>query len=104
MIVQANNAYIFPAIGFAAVLTRAKYISDDVFLVAARCLSEMTQKAVRSLFLSSSRLIILKGSYNTSVDLRFWKAFMKSLGTAYRRRTEDCCFPDFSLFRTCQPS
>lgn len=57
---QANNAYIFPAIGFAAVLTRAKYISDDVFLVAARCLSEMTQTAVRTLFTPSSRLIILE--------------------------------------------
>ena len=43
-IVQANNAYIFPAIGFAAILTRASHISDDAFLVAAKCLSEMTQK------------------------------------------------------------
>ncbi|CAL5223762.1 g6326 [Coccomyxa viridis] len=42
---QANNAYIFPAIGFAAILTRASHISDDAFLVAAKCLSEMTQKA-----------------------------------------------------------
>ena len=46
---QANNAYIFPAIGFAAILTRASHISDDAFLVAAKCLSEMTQKAVSSL-------------------------------------------------------
>lgn len=51
--VQANNAYIFPAIGFAAILTAASQISDEVFLVAARCLSEMTQKLVRMLFLIS---------------------------------------------------
>ena len=50
---QANNAYIFPAIGFAAILTGASQISDEVFLVAARCLSEMTQKLVRMLFLIS---------------------------------------------------
>ena len=54
LIVQANNAYIFPAIGFAAILTRASYISDDVFLVAARCLSEMTSKEARSLPLGLS--------------------------------------------------
>ena len=47
---QANNAYIFPAIGFAAILTEATQISDEVFLVAARCLSEMTHKLVRMLF------------------------------------------------------
>lgn len=46
---QANNAYIFPAIGFAAILTRASQVSDEVFLVAARCLSEMTHKSVRML-------------------------------------------------------
>ncbi|CAL8463533.1 g3067 [Coccomyxa elongata] len=39
---QANNAYVFPAIGFAAVLTRATTISDDVFLTAAEMLSHMT--------------------------------------------------------------
>ncbi|CAK0739550.1 hypothetical protein CVIRNUC_001175 [Coccomyxa viridis] len=40
---QANNAYIFPAIGLAAVLTRTSHISDDAFLTAAKHLSEMTQ-------------------------------------------------------------
>ena len=38
---QANNAYIFPAIGYAASLCSAKEISDDAFLIAARALSEM---------------------------------------------------------------
>ncbi|KAK9837421.1 hypothetical protein WJX81_001177 [Elliptochloris bilobata] len=39
---QANNAYVFPAIGMAAVLTRAAAITDDVFLVAAEALAHMT--------------------------------------------------------------
>ena len=47
--VQANNAYIFPAIGHAAVLTKASHISDGAFLVAAKSLSEMTHKSVRTL-------------------------------------------------------
>lgn len=39
---QANNAYIFPAVGHAAVLCQSKAISDDVFLVAAESLAHMT--------------------------------------------------------------
>uniref|UniRef100_A0A383VNK3 Malic enzyme n=1 Tax=Tetradesmus obliquus TaxID=3088 RepID=A0A383VNK3_TETOB len=39
---QANNAYVFPAVGHAAVLTRAKTIPNDVFLVAAETLAGMT--------------------------------------------------------------
>ena len=50
--VQANNAYIFPAIGLAAVLTGASHISDDAFLTAANHLSEMTQIPVSRICLS----------------------------------------------------
>ena len=39
---QANNAYIFPAVGHAAVLTRAKCIPEEVFLEAAACLAELS--------------------------------------------------------------
>ncbi|PSC71198.1 NADP malic enzyme [Micractinium conductrix] len=42
---QANNAYVFPAVGHAAVLTQCKEISDDVFLVAAEALAGMTSVA-----------------------------------------------------------
>ena len=45
---QVNNAYVFPAIGHAAVLTRASVISDDVFLTAAEALSHMSPPEVRS--------------------------------------------------------
>ena len=44
---QANNAYVFPAIGMAAVLTRASAITDDVFLVAAEALAHMTSVQAR---------------------------------------------------------
>lgn len=39
---QANNAYVFPAIGHAAVLCRARSIPDDVFLAVAQRLAGMT--------------------------------------------------------------
>lgn len=39
---QANNAYIFPAVGYAAILTEASCIPDDVFLEAAKCLAGLS--------------------------------------------------------------
>lgn len=50
---QANNAYVFPALGHAAVLAGAREVSDDVFLAAAESLSTMTtpeELAVGKLF------------------------------------------------------
>ena len=41
---QANNAYVFPAIGHAAALCHAKEITDEVFLLAAEALAGMTTK------------------------------------------------------------
>ena len=38
---QGNNAYIFPGVGLGIVLTRAKIISNDLFLVAARTLAKL---------------------------------------------------------------
>ncbi|KAF5834929.1 hypothetical protein DUNSADRAFT_8156 [Dunaliella salina] len=38
---QANNAYVFPALGHAAVLTRCSSISDEAFLVSAEALAAM---------------------------------------------------------------
>jgi malate dehydrogenase (oxaloacetate-decarboxylating)(NADP+) len=46
---QANNAYVFPALGHAAVLADAREISDDVFLAAAESLAVMTtEKELRA--------------------------------------------------------
>jgi malate dehydrogenase (oxaloacetate-decarboxylating)(NADP+) len=39
---QANNAYVFPAVGYAAVLTRARAITDESFVDTAEALSTMT--------------------------------------------------------------
>lgn len=39
---QANNAYVFPAVGHAAVLCKAKTIPNDAFLVAAEVLSTLS--------------------------------------------------------------
>lgn len=39
---QANNAYVFPAIGHAAVLSQATTIPDEAFLVAADVLSTLS--------------------------------------------------------------
>jgi malate dehydrogenase (oxaloacetate-decarboxylating)(NADP+) len=41
---QANNAYVFPAIGHAAILARARCIPDSAFLVAAAELALSTSK------------------------------------------------------------
>ena len=41
---QANNAYVFPAIGHAASLCKAREITDEVFLLAAEALALMTER------------------------------------------------------------
>jgi malate dehydrogenase (oxaloacetate-decarboxylating)(NADP+) len=39
---QCNNAYVFPAIGHAAILSKASYIPTEIFLLAAQHLSKLT--------------------------------------------------------------
>eukprot|EP00798_Chlamydomonas_sp_ICE-L_P026824 gene26824-4418_t len=39
---QANNAYIFPAVGHAAILTQCSSITEELFLLAAECLGAMS--------------------------------------------------------------
>ena len=53
---QANNPYVFPAIGMAAVLTRASAITDDVFLTAAEALAHMTSVQARRRMLHDTKL------------------------------------------------
>lgn len=39
---QANNAYIFPALGHAALLAGARTLSDEIFLAAADALAALS--------------------------------------------------------------
>src|SRR5262249_5813844 len=41
---QANNVYIFPAIGMAIYATQAKRVTDEMFIVAARACAEQVTK------------------------------------------------------------
>ena len=41
-IAQGNNLYIFPGVGLGAILSKAKYISDQVFTKAAYTLADLT--------------------------------------------------------------
>jgi malate dehydrogenase (oxaloacetate-decarboxylating)(NADP+) len=42
---QANNAYVFPGLGFGAVLARATSLPDDTFILAAEVLAGMVTAA-----------------------------------------------------------
>ena len=41
---QGNNAYIFPGLGLGVIASRATYISDDMFMAAARALSDQVEQ------------------------------------------------------------
>jgi len=42
---QANNMYIFPAVGLAIYATRARRVTDEMFVTAARALAEQVTQA-----------------------------------------------------------
>jgi malate dehydrogenase (oxaloacetate-decarboxylating)(NADP+) len=41
---QANNVYIFPAMGMAIYATQAKRVTDEMFIVAARAVADQVSK------------------------------------------------------------
>ena len=41
---QANNVFIFPGVGFGSVMVKAKTVTDDMFIAAARGLADYVSK------------------------------------------------------------
>jgi len=41
---QGNNAYIFPGVGLGAIIAKARYIKDEVFLTAAKSLAHIVSQ------------------------------------------------------------
>lgn len=46
---QGNNAYIFPGVGLGAVISRARHVTDDMFLAAAKALANQVSEEDLSL-------------------------------------------------------
>ncbi len=75
---QANNFYIFPAVGLAVYATRAKRITDEVFIVAAQASADQVSQEQRDHgMLFPSQANILEGrsrnrDSNSRVHVRQW--------------------------------
>ena len=41
---QGNNAYIFPGVGFGAIVSGAKLVTDEMFFASARALAEQVSE------------------------------------------------------------
>lgn len=56
---QGNNSYIFPGIGLGAVMSKARHITDEMFMGSAHMLASLTTEsdlAQGSLYPSLSRV------------------------------------------------
>jgi malate dehydrogenase (oxaloacetate-decarboxylating)(NADP+) len=67
---QGNNLYIFPALGLAIVATRAKRVTDEMLLVAARAVADqVTQAELDEGLLYPPQSDILKTEIETAVRI-----------------------------------
>jgi len=67
---QGNNLYIFPAVGLAIYATKAKRVTDEMFIAAARAVAEqVTQAELDSGLLYPPQTDILKTEITTAMKL-----------------------------------
>ena len=67
---QGNNVYIFPAVGLAIYATRAKRVTDEMFIAAARAVADqVTQAELDSSLLYPPQTEILKTEIATAVKV-----------------------------------
>ena len=65
---QANNLYIFPAVGLAIAATRARRVTDEMFITAARAVADqVTQAEIEQGLLYPPQTDILKTEVATAV-------------------------------------
>ncbi len=66
---QANNFYIFPAVGMAIVATAAKHVPDEIFLAAARATADqVTETQLDKGMLFPPQAEIQKAAHITAVE------------------------------------
>jgi malate dehydrogenase (oxaloacetate-decarboxylating)(NADP+) len=67
---RGNNLYIFPAVGLAIVATKARRVTDEMFVVAARAMADqVTQAEVDSSLLYPPQSNILQTEATVAVKV-----------------------------------
>jgi len=67
---QANNFYIYPAIGFAAYATRTKRVTDEMFIAAAKATADqVTDEQLKKGLLFPAQSNILETEVRTAVQI-----------------------------------
>ena len=86
---QANNVYIFPAIGMAIYATQARRVTDELFVVAARALADQVtdeQLAQGLLYPPQSNMLEVELAIASKVAEVILRARARSRGPALGRR------------------